>query len=205
MKIEIKRSMLQLTRLERMMDVVFALVIWRLFTFLPTPPVGGDKWASVSEMLVAEWKVFVFVLLAVVIVIIYWLQNNSLLGNLKKTDGIHTAISIFQMFFVLLYVYSIGTGIRIGSGVDSRAFESFMAMMVGLLSLLAWHYAMHKGNLLDPELSVEEAVHLRQKNMAEPITAAITIPCAFVDPLAWELSWFLYPFIKYLFSKIKKS
>ncbi len=73
MKTEEKRSILQLTRLERMMDVVFALVIWRLFTYLPTQQVGAGKWASVSEMLVAEWKTFVFVLLAAVIVIIYWL------------------------------------------------------------------------------------------------------------------------------------
>ena len=205
MTIEVKRSILQLSRLERMMDVVFALVIWRLFTFLPTQQVDGNKWASVTEMLIAEWQIFVFVLLAVVIVIIYWLQNNSLLGNLKKTDGIHTAISIFQLFFVLLFIYSIGAGVRIGSGADSSVFESVMAMMVGLMSLLAWHYAMHKGNLLDPELSAENAAHLRQKNMAEPITAAITIPFAFVGPLAWELSWFLYPFIKYLFSKVNKS
>ena len=205
MSVELKRSILQLTRLERMMDVIFALVIWRLFTFLPTQQVGGDKWASVSEMLAAEWETFVFVLLAVVIVIIYWLQNNSLLGNLKKTDGIHTAISIFQLFFVLLFIYSIGAGIRVGSGVDSSAFESIMAMMVGVMSLLGWHYAMHKGNLLDPELSAEDVALIRQKNMAEPITAAITIPFAFVGPLAWELSWFIYPFIKYLFSQVKKS
>ena len=204
MTTEVKRSILQLTRLERMMDVVFALVIWRLFTFLPTQQVDGGKWASVSEMLAAEWKTFVFILLAVVIVIIYWLQNNSLLGNLKKTDGIHTAISIFQMFFVLLYLYAIGSGIRIGSGADSSAFESFMAMMVGVMSLLAWHYAMHKGSLLDPELSEQDAFQIRQKNMAEPITAAITIPFAFVGPLAWELSWLLYPFIKYLLDKINK-
>lgn len=203
MSVQVKRSILQLNRLERIMDVVFALVIWRLFTFLPTQAVAEKKWASVIEMLIAEWQVFVFVFLAVVIVIIYWLQNNSLLGNLKKTDSIHTAISIFQMFFVLLFIYSIGAGIRIGSGADSSAFESIMAMMVGLMSLLSWHYAMHKGNLLDPELSTEDAVHIRQKNMAEPVTAAITIPFAFVGPLAWELSWFLYPFIKYLYSRVK--
>ena len=205
MVMEIKRSVLQLSRLERIMDVVFALVIWRLFTFLPKQEVGGDKWSSVSEMLATEWEAFVFVLLAIVIVIIYWLQNNSLLGNLKKTDGIHTAISLFQLFFVLLFIYSIGAGIRIGSGADSSAFESISAMMVGVLSLLAWHYAMHKGDLLDPELSVEDAMNIRQKNMAEPVTAAITIPFAFVGPVAWELSWFLYPFIKYIFSKVNKS
>lgn len=204
MSVEVKRSILQLSRLERIMDVVFALVIWRLFTFLPTQAVDEEKWSSVTEMLIAEWLIFVFVLLAVVIVSIYWLQNNSLLGNLKNTDSIHTVISIFQLFFVLLFLYSIGAGVRIGDGMDSRAFESVMAMMVGLMSLLGWHYAMHKGNLLDPELSVEDAVHIRQKNLAEPITAAITIPFAFVGPVAWELSWLLYPFIKYLYSRVKK-
>ena len=79
-----------------------------------------------------------------------------------------------------------------------------MAMMVGLMSLLAWHYAMHKGKLLDPELSAEDAVHIRQKNLPEPITAAITIPFAFAGPVLWELSWFLYPFIKYIFSQVQK-
>ena len=201
----VKRSILQLSRLERVMDVIFALVIWRLFTFLPTQDVDEGKWSSVTEMLTTEWETFLFVLLAIVIVIIYWLQNNSLLGNLKKTDGIHTAISIFQVFFVLLFLYSIGSGVSIGSGMDSRAFESFTAMMVGVMSLLAWHYAMHKGDMLDPDLDAEEAIHIRQKNMAEPVTAAITIPFAFVGPLAWELSWFLYPFIKYIYSRAIKQ
>ena len=129
--------------------------------------------------------------------------RKMVLDLMKKTDGIHTAISIFQMFFVLLFLYSIGSGIRIGSGVDSRAFESMMVMMVGIMSLLGWYYAMHRGNLLDTELSAEDAVLLRQKNMAEPITAAITIPFAFVGPVAWELSWFLYPFIKYPYSRVR--
>ena len=99
MSAEVKRSILQLSRLERIMDVVFALVIWRLFTFLPTQKVGEDKWASVSEMLIAEWQVFVFVLLAVVIVIIYWLQNNSLLGNLKKTVYSYRYFNFSAVFY----------------------------------------------------------------------------------------------------------
>lgn len=185
------------------MDVVFALVIWRLFTFLPVKEVEDGRWASVLEMLQDEWLTFVIVLVAILIVTIYWLQNNMLLGNMKKTDGVHTVISIFQLFFVLLFLYAIGTGIRIGGGVDSRAFESVMAMMVGIMSLVGWHYAMHKGEMLDPELSAEEAKHIRQKNMAEPVTAVITIPFAFIGPVAWELSWFLYPVIKYFYSRVK--
>jgi len=200
-----KRSTLQLTRLERLMDVVFAIVIWRLFMLLPRPEENAAKWDSVLAMLQDEWFSFLFVLLATVIVIIYWLQNNSLLGNLKKTNGVHTTISIFQLVFVLLFLYAITSGVILGSGADSRLFESITAMMIGVMAWLGWYYAMHKADLLDPELSKQEAEHILQKNLAEPITAAITLPFALVGPVAWELSWFLYPFIKYLFSRFKQK
>jgi uncharacterized membrane protein len=200
-----KRSTLQLTRLERLMDVVFAIVIWRLFMLLPRLEENAAKWDSVLAMLQDEWFSFLFVLLATVIVIIYWLQNNSLLGNLKKTNGVHTTISIFQLVFVLLFLYAITSGVILGSGADSRLFESITAMMIGVMGWLGWYYALHKADLLDPELSKQEAEHILQKNLAEPITAAITLPFALVGPVAWELSWFLYPFIKYLFSRFKQK
>jgi uncharacterized membrane protein len=200
-----KRSTAQLTRLERLMDVVFAIVIWRLFMLLPRLEENAAKWDSVLAMLQDEWFSFLFVLLATVIVIIYWLQNNSLLGNLKKTNGVHTTISIFQLVFVLLFLYAITSGVILGSGADSRLFESITAMMIGVMGWLGWYYALHKADLLDPELSKQEAEHILQKNLAEPITAAITLPFALVGPVAWELSWFLYPFIKYLFSRFKQK
>lgn len=200
-----KRSTLQLTRLERLMDVVFALVIWRLFTLLPDLRGNGERWSSVAELIGREWTNFALVLLAVVIVIVYWLQSNTLLGNLNKTDRIHTAMSIFQMFFVLLFLYAISSGLRLGGGVDARLFESVMAMMVGVMAWLGWWYAMRKGALVDPELEPGEARLILQRNIAEPLTAAITLPFALVGSLAWELSWFLYPFIKFLFTFHKKT
>ena len=204
MSILSKRSTLQLTRLERLADVVFAIVIWRLFMLLPRPVEDADRWDSIATMLQQEWFSFLFVLVATIIIIIYWLQNNSLLGNLKKTDAIHTTIIVFQLVFILLFLYAITSGIVLGAGDDSRIFESFTAMMIGVLSWLGWYYAMNRAHLLDPQLSKQEAEAILQKNLAEPITAAITIPFAFIGPAAWELSWFFYPFIKYLFSQYKR-
>jgi uncharacterized membrane protein len=198
-----KLKVLQLTRLERLMDVVFAIVIWSTFNLLPRPEESVAKWESVLVMLREEWSSFLFVLLATGIVIIYWLQNISLLGNLKKTNGVHTAISIFQLVFVLLFLYAITSGVILGESADSRIFESVTAMMIGVMGWSGWYYAMNKADLLNPELSKEEAEHILKKNLAEPVTAVITIPFAFVGPVAWELSWFLYPFIRYIFSRFK--
>ena len=186
------------------MDVVYALVIWRLFMILPRPE-GDDDSISVLDMLIDNWQDFVIVLLALVIVIVFWLQNNSLFSNLKATDRIHTAIAIFQLFFLLFFLYSIGTGLRLGAAADSRMLESVAALLLAISAYLGWYYAYRKGDLVSDEVPAEKSEELMKQNMAEPITALLTMPFAFVGPIAWELSWFLYPFIRWAFSRIAKK
>ena len=196
---------LKLIRLERVMDVMYALVIWRLFMILPRPEKGDDDTNSVLELLINNWDTFVIVLLALVIVIVFWLQNNSLFSYLKATDRVHTAISIFQLFFLLFFLYSIGTGLRLGAAADSRMLESFAALLLAVSAYLGWYYAYRKGDLVSDNVSANKSEELLKQNLAEPITALLTMPFAFVGPIAWELSWFLYPFIRWAFSRMAKK
>ncbi len=195
---------LKLIRLERVMDVVYALVIWRLFMILPRPEKGDDDTNSVLELLINNWDTFVIVLLALVIVIVFWLQNNSLFSYLKATDRVHTAISIFQLFFLLFFLYSIGTGLRLGATADSRMLESFAALLLAVSAYLGWYYAYRKGDLVSDNVPANKSEELLKQNLAEPITALLTMPFAFVGPIAWELSWFLYPFIRWAFGRLAK-
>ena len=199
------KESLKLVRLERLMDVVYALVIWRLFMILPRPQEGEDNTYTVLDLIIHDWGIFVLVLLALVIVIIFWLQNNSLFDKLKATDRIHTAIVIFQIFFLLFFLYSIGAGLRLGAGVDSRLLESFAAFLLAISAYLGWYYAYRMGNLVSDEVPSEKSEEILKRNLAEPITALLTIPFAFVGPGAWELSWFLYPFISWVFHRLAKQ
>ena len=195
----------QLFRLERLTDVVYALVIWRLFVILPRPDFDNPEWDTVGEMLMNEWPDFFVPVLSILIVIVYWLQSNSLLNRLKSTNAIHTGISIFQVFFVLFYLYALGLGIGVGSAADTRVLESTAAMLIGIVAYLGWWYASGRGELLSEEVSDEEAKSVARSNFADPMTALLTIPAAFIGPWAWELSWFLYPFLKWLFGLRRKA
>ena len=195
---------LKLTRLERVMDVVYALVIWRLFMILPRPEGDDDQSISVLDLLVDNWQDFIIVLLALVIVIIFWLQNNALFGYLKATDRIHTAIAIYQLFFLLFFLYSIGTGLRLGAAADSRMLESFSALLLAVSAYLGWYYAYRKGDLVSDEVPAKKSEELLKQNLAEPFTALLTMPFAFVGPIAWELSWFLYPLVRWTFTRIAR-
>ena len=127
--------------------------------------------------------------------IVYWLQNNTLSSVLARTDTRHTVFSIVQMFSVLLFLYSLRMGIEVGDALGARAFESLAAANVGLWGALAWNYAIRNRRLLRDDVTDLKAKQLATRITGEPITAAITIPVAFLGPIFWELSWFIYPVI----------
>jgi uncharacterized membrane protein len=192
-----KKQKRQLVRLERLMDVVYALVIWRLFMLLPRPAIESTEYKSVAAMLGANWELFIVILLATLITIVFWLQNNELFGYLEATDSVHTGLAIFQLLFLLFFLYAIASGLRFEATPDARVVESIAAMLLGIISYASWYYAFRKGNLISSEISKKKAEVILQRNLAEPITAAITIPAAFIGPIFWEISWFIYPLLRY--------
>lgn len=191
---EHRRSVLQLMRLERLTDVVYAIVIWRIFAAIPKPGDAGWSWNSAGEFLAANVGPLVLSALAVLIVIIYWSQNSTLFGNLERTDGKHSALSIFQLLFLFLFLFAIQMGVDLPASPANRAFESLAAALLGLLASGGWIYAVRRG-LTQPDLERADADAISDRTLAEPITALITIPFAWVGPWMWEAAWLLYPVI----------
>ena len=197
------REQRQLRRLETLVDVVFGITIWRLFVLLPRPE-ENSEWTSLLDMLGDSLLNFAVVVIALIIVIIYWVQSNLLFKYLVRTDSWHIGLSIAQLFTLLLFLYAIRVGVGFEADASTRIFESAMACLLGVFSFLAWYYALHKGNLVTQELDAEEARSITERIKAEPVTAAITIPFA-AGMWMWELSWFIYPVVVYLYKRRKKQ
>ena len=197
------REQRQLRRLETLIDVIFGITIWQLFRLLPRPE-ENPEWESIVEMVLDSGINFVVAIIALIIVIIYWVQSNLLFKYLVRTDGWHIGISIAQMFSLLLFLYAMRVGIDFEASAASRIFESSMACLLGVCSFVAWYYALHKGKLVTDELDADEAKSITERIKAEPVTAAITIPFA-AGMWMWELSWFIYPVVVYLYKRKFKS
>ena len=201
---ELVRGTRQLRRLEMLMDVVYALVIWRLFMLMPRPEKIGE-WRSLSSFLSSNVELYVIVGLALIIVIIYWIQNNALFGYLDRTDNLHTAISIIQIFFLLLFLYSIRVGLDFPGESHARALESVTAALVGIASITGWRYAMKNRRLLSPEATDLKAGQISDQNLAEPIAAGITLPFAFLGPIVWEIAWLSYLPVSYWLRRRRRT
>jgi uncharacterized membrane protein len=160
---------------------------------LQKPGVG-----TLIDMLKDSGMQFVIVAIALVIVIIYWLQSHMLFKYLVKTDTVHSVLSVLQLFSLLLFLYAIAVGVVLKADESTRVFESSMACLLGVFSFAAWYYALNKGGLITAELSPDEARGITERIKAEPVTAAITIPFAY-SVWMWEFSWFIYPLVVYLY------
>ena len=101
-----ERKIRQLSRLETVIDVLFALLIFQLVIALPQPPGDAESLqAGVISLLDEHLGEALMSVIGIILVLIYWQQSNVLFGNLARTDGRHSSLAILQMFCLLLYLY----------------------------------------------------------------------------------------------------
>jgi len=205
---KIMRDTQQLKRLKTLIDVVYGIVIWQIFMRLPVPGTGTLNWESLmmDQFLARNWLNWVLIAVSLFITIDYWTQNNVLFGNLVRTNGMHTALSILQVFFLLMFLYAIDLGVKLEADpTGARVFESITAFLVGITSLLNWLVVMRNPQLLGPEITTAEARGITDRFLPEPITAAITIAIAYVGPIFWEISWLSFIPIIFIIKGIRKA
>jgi hypothetical protein len=197
-----RRGALILTRLERLSDVVYGIIIWQLFMLIPTPDSVGKDWESLGAYLDDSGIAILVVLIGIGWTIVYWLQSARHLAVLETTDGLHSALSILQLFFLFVFLYSMKLGVDIGGMAGTWAFESCSATVVGLCSLFAFEHARRNRRLLHPDVTDDEARQIAVRSRAEPLSTGITIPFAFVTGplffgfnLTWEFSFFVYAIV----------
>jgi uncharacterized membrane protein len=198
-----RREISQLRRLETLTDVVYGIAIWRVFILFPRPDEPAWNWHSWREFLAAEGMTIVLIAIGVAVLIIYWLQSNTLFSLVERADGKFAVRAIIQIFFVLLFLFSIRVGTELPPSAWTRGFESISALLLGLSSTWMWSYAARERRLLHDDVTDDEAKGVRRRITAEPATALFTLPFAFT-PWLWELAWFTYPVVRKFFRRIAR-
>lgn len=188
----IERDTRQLRRLEILVDVVFGIMFFRIFLLLPKPEtaeIGG--FGSLKDFLASNSSRFEVIIIGILLVLIYWSQNIKVLGNIKRTDGTHTALSFLQLFMLLVYLYFVRMEMVFRGDQLPLLLQSVFLALTGFMGVAAWSYALKDRKLLTDAITDAEARDLRIQILSEPITAVITTPFAFIGTTAWTLAWLI--------------
>lgn len=181
----------QLERLATLTDVVYAVALVLIISWLPLPEESHstgavwllDLWAENSNNIVA-------VVIGLVFSIMYWIRSNTLMTALDRTDGVHTGLSIASVFFLLLLLYVVRVSAEVAAP-SRRAGESVAVALIGVAAGAAWWWARRKG-LAREGVSNEDMLSVQLEAFTEPLTALVTLPFAYVGELAWNLAWLAY-------------
>lgn len=186
----IERGGKQLFRLSVITDVLYALMIYKLFTLMPNPEIDGFGREELFEVLTESYLNYTVIAIGLVLVILYWGMSNLQFGNLKRTNSTHSALSILQIFSLMLYIYFVRLDAEFGGEVLLMQMQSLFLAIAGFLSVGCWHYAL-KNNLVSDAPSKLEKETMYIKFLPEPVVSLLTFPLALFGPLVWTLGWLL--------------
>jgi uncharacterized membrane protein len=197
----VERERGQLTRLERVIDVLYALALFQTITLLPQPTAAElERYGGLAQGMWQARDEFLMPLVGIALVLIYWGQNNLLFGNLDRTDGRHAASAVIQVAFVMMFGYFIRMGISVGDRPDILAAQSVCLLLAGAAAIAGWRYAQSRQLLDEDGLSTAEVRALGQRIAVEPTVAAVTIPIAWLGPRAYTLTFLLgIPVVAWIF------
>ena len=200
-----ERDKRQLHRLQTLIDVVFGILIIRLFMLLPhlTNPESGDFDPLV--IFTEGGENFIMFVIGFFLVATYWYQNNKTTGNLIRTDLKHTVLSIAQLVFLLLYFYSVRLDMETDSDVLALFMQSVALALTGFTGVMAWIYANKQSDLVSEAVSPEEVNVIKVSILSEPLAATFTIPFAFIGPGIWNLSWLSVVIFGFLLNRSHKN
>jgi hypothetical protein len=173
------------------LDVVFALIFFRIIEFLPS--FQGGHWRQlphgVLSLLASQPVNLTRVVFGLVIIIYYWTRKNALLSLLGKSNGVFATLSMASLSFLCLFMYALIADPMYLGGVPTLLLQSLSILTGSLLSFLALLYAIH-ANLVRPELK-QSAKQIARIDLSNPLTAIVATALSWSGLLIWTLSWFV--------------
>lgn len=197
-----ERTWLATTRLEALTDGIFAFAMTLLVLSIMVPDDPGDNGympnATLREMLVHEWRVFLNYAIAFLLLASFWMNHSREFRMIKATEHRHTWINVIFLMFVALVPF---TTDLIGDYSEDRiSWILFGANMfiLGSLLYLNWWYASRHRQLIKADVRPEHIVVGKRRGLLVPAISLLSIGIAFIDTDLAGFTYLLIPVIMML-------
>jgi uncharacterized membrane protein len=185
----------QLRRLERFLDVAYALLFVNFIMYLPKTE--DLTWLELPfgllSLLLDNSLELMRLFIAVGLTLISWNLTLKLLGPLERTNGMHTLLTLLQLIFVCLFLFFAIADPMLQS-VSSPVGQSICLAISGFIGVAGWSYA-RKNGLVKAELTKAQKDDVMRSIIIEPVTALLNAGLGFVGPDIWTLGWFVIPLV----------
>lgn len=185
---EKERGVNLLSSIKIVINVLFALLIFQVFLILPRPGDPELEHKFLTQVFTENTTVLLTMLVGLILIIVYWTQSNSLLGNITRSTPIHATLALLQVFFLMIYLYFLRFDMEYEGMTIALQMESLFLALAGFIGAFNWRYA-KSVNLTSDNITKKEELDLFYKVLPEPIASLFTLPFAVLGPGIWTLAF----------------
>jgi uncharacterized membrane protein len=192
------------SRLEALTDGIFAFALTVLVLNIEVPDglpalLTGNP---VQDLIISLVPDFVHYFMAFVVLAGFWFTHHVFFDRIKFVDGIMTWLNILSLLFVALIPFSAQLAdTYVAYPLAAMIFE-LNVLMIGLIFLIQWKYAIGKPDLLQRTPDDDERRISEQRMLVMPGISMIAIVLAIIG---FTYSAVLYSFLPFIYFGMGKS
>ncbi len=202
-KAQVERGVGLLNSVNIVINVIYALLIFQVFLILPRPDDPELKYHSLGQIYAENVNQILVIVVGLILVIMYWIQFNRQLGNLVRSSPIHAALSVLQMFCLMIYLYFVRFDMEFDGMKLALQMESIFLALAGFIGAYSWRYARNK-KLTSDNIDNDEELSIFYSLLPEPLASLFTLPFAAFGPGIWTLSFLVIIPIGYVLKLMRK-
>ena len=183
-----ERGVNLLAGLKIIVNVLFALMIFQIFLILPRPDDPELQYNTLGDILAQNIDKLLLIVVGMVLIILYWLQTNMQLGNLTRSNAVHSILMISQTFFLMIYLYFVRFDMEFEGLKLALQMESVFLALAGFIGAFAWRYA-RRNDLTSDQITDNQEMDIFYKLLPEPLASTFTFPFATFGPNIWTLAF----------------
>lgn len=183
-----QRNTMLLKSLIIVVNVLYALMIFQVFLILPRPDDPDLQYSTLEQIYSDNLMVLLVIVIGLIMIVTYWIQFHKLIGNLVRSSTVHATLALFQMVFLMIYLYFLRFDMEFDGLILALQMESIFLALAGFTGAVSWVYA-RRNKLTSDEIDEQEEVSILYSILPEPMAALFSLPFAVYGPGIWTLSF----------------
>ena len=176
-------GLLSVHRLEALTDGVFAIAMTILVLNIAVPPdPGGLTEAGLWQTLTHLRHHLINYAVSFLLLGFFWMIHHQQMHFIKRTDRVHLPLNLIGLLFICLVPFSASLMSEYHYLVSAAAVFEANILIIGLLFLAQWNYAVRDRRLIDPDTGPELIRRGRLINLIMPGLSILAGLIALANP-----------------------
>lgn len=180
------------SRIEALSDGVFSITMTLLILGVKVPPLSSDDSTTIQKLIqvipTLENYFISFVVLG-----LFWIRHQMQFKEIRKADRNLMWINIFFLMFVAVIPFTTTMMVDYSNNHISIQVYCVNLIILGLLLIAHWEYAIRNHRLVDKNLNLKELRQITKIQLVTPAIFLFSALIAFIDIQIAKMSLYILP------------